>query len=154
MSAYDVLKDFGLPIVTFLAGMVVEKMRERRSGASELARQRNADSPWFALVENGVRTARGRRELSLRLRNDGAPVTCDDFQCTTAGYEIRNWNPSSLPTGEMLVAVVAGPTETDGVACDFDLRIHDRSGSPRKFRINLDVRTSPPKFEVSELPLA
>ncbi|HUR79258.1 MAG TPA: hypothetical protein VM733_00730, partial [Thermoanaerobaculia bacterium] len=63
MNTYDVLKDFGVPVVTFLAGMGVEWLRERRSATRDDTKQRDADKPWFALVDNATGSARDGSEL-------------------------------------------------------------------------------------------
>lgn len=157
MSFYDVAKDFGLPLVTFFAGMAVEAWRERRRESKtergDTSKQRAADSPWFALLGNSVGTHGSGTRLQLDIRNDGAPVTCSGFAAKTAGYSVSQWHPTSLPTGETLRAYVdVSAGSRDGVACTFVLHFTDRSLVARALEIHVDVRRSPPLFTVKEVP--
>ena len=104
------------------------------------------NAPFLILHGNAV----GSSGLELDLRNEGDPFICLDFQCLTPSYNVRQWYPSSLGSGDVLRARVDVPSR-DNVVCSFRLDIRDRAGVARSFRVDLDVRRTPPRFDVVEI---
>lgn len=109
--------------------------------------KRPEDRPFFSLNGNSI-SASG---LELRLRNDGAPVTCLDFHSANAACHVRNWHPRSLPNGELLRASVTLIEDRDRPQCAFRMRVRDRSDAERVFQLTLDFAQSPPGFDVLEV---
>ncbi len=108
--------------------------------------KRSEDQPFFTLEKNTI-SASG---LDLRLRNNGAPVTCLDFHSPGAPAHVRDWRPRSLPTGEALVAAV-DLTDSDRATCVFLMRVRDRSGTERIYKIEVDFKQSPVGFDFVEI---
>lgn len=160
-AAYDIGKDFGVPILTFVLGMLAEHWREkrRRQGDNQARAEdaanterraaderRIANAPFFQVTENGV----GNRGLELRAVNRGAPVICLDFRSVTPGYGIA---PGAWHTdGDELIARVTIPPTGGTATCRLELRVRDRTGVERLFMIDLDTSRTPARRDFYEVP--
>jgi hypothetical protein len=89
-------------------------------------------------------------QMDLALKNDGSPFNILNFDVTTPGAAIRQWHPRSLSPGDILRA----PTTMPGhqlTECIYEMKLRDRSGVERVFRIVVDARVSPPKYDFVEI---
>lgn len=89
--------------------------------------------------------------LKLSVTNLGAPIICLDLASVRPDAQVRRWSPDVLPAGHSLQieAQLANPQEHRHA---FDLLFRDRRGQRRVFRLEIDRRTSPPKFTFEAAP--
>jgi hypothetical protein len=102
-------------------------------------------APFFSLVSGSYSGG----ILDFQVRNDGAPVTCLAFEPTTSGARVRDWSPTSLPTGTIFRAAVHIP-QNQGL-CEFRMQLRDKRGRQRSFEFRLNRDTSPQIFDFSEV---
>lgn len=103
-------------------------------------------APFFTLVSGSFSAG----VLDFHIRNDADPVTVVGFQARTVGCHIRQWYPTSLPTGEVFRSSV--DLDDDLIpSCVFELRVRDRASRERIYELRLDRQSSPQKFEFVEL---
>jgi hypothetical protein len=121
-----------------------EYVRSGQPLAEVSSAKRTEDKPFLALVGNSF----GGGILDLQLRNEGAPVNCLEFHSSTPACSVLNWYPRSLSNGQELRARVQLATPTE---CAFRMHVRDRSDAERIFEIKLDLRPSPPAFDVLEI---
>lgn len=103
-------------------------------------------APFFTLVSGSFSAG----VMDFHVRNDGQPITVLAFETTTHSAHIRQWYPTSLPTGEVLRATV-DLDQPEPAACVFHLRLRDRTGLERNFELRLDRASSPQRFDFVEL---
>jgi hypothetical protein len=134
----------------FFDAFILEVDRFASGGYETTGRVPSATSidvtPFFSLV--GASFSAG--VLDLHVRNDGAPVTCLNFETSTPGCHIRQWYPTSLPTKELFRAMV-DLDKPEMPSCVFRMRVRDRGGVERAFQMSLDRRSSPQRFDFIEI---
>ena len=103
-------------------------------------------SPFFALRA----AAESHGIIDFHVKNEGAPVTCLSFQALTPGSSVLQWHPSSLITGGVFRAKIelSSPSFTD---CAFEMRVRDKGGLERKYKLSMNREFSPRRFEFLEI---
>jgi hypothetical protein len=89
-------------------------------------------------------------QMDLDLKNDGSAFNMLSFEVTTPRAQVRQWHPRSLSQGDILRAPTTMP---DGqlTECTYRMHVRDRAGVERTFRIVVDARVSPPKYDFVEV---
>jgi hypothetical protein len=89
-------------------------------------------------------------KLDLTLQNAGSAFNIVTFEAKTPGCNLLQWYPRSVGERELLRAPTqlpsGGPSE-----CRYEMRIKDRAGVERLFRILVDPRATPPNYDFVEV---
>lgn len=89
-------------------------------------------------------------KMDLALQNAGSAFTILDFETKTPGCSLLQWYPRSLGERELLRAPTQLPSG-NASECSYEMKIRDRSGAVRLFRILVDPRRSPTNYDFIEI---
>jgi hypothetical protein len=143
-----------------------EVMRDVRASALETIRARYPDAGLYLTAQqisgraamhsaepifltlHGNSVSAGK--LDLMLQNSGTAFNILALETKTPGCHLLQWYPRSLAEGELLRAPTQLPSG-NASQCTYEMKVRDRSGSERTFKIFVDPTTTPTNYDFVEI---